>query len=384
MPAKTLYKHQARFIEKNPDRALLLWEVGTGKTLAACEWLKKRTDRKALVVCPKALVGKWKRDLKEEGAVADVMTRDEIKKADLAKYQCLVLDEAHDYASPLFSKARSQRATKIYNHIKDNPDTHVLLLTATPIRSTPWNIHTLACYLSIFWPVRAFRNKFEHMTSMYGRMHYELNKTWRTDVREYVEKVADIVLLKDCADVPKQHQQVIEIPWTPKQHNEIGQMYLAPAQEWHERHRRENSYEKLDVLKELLSGYRKAIVICYYVSQIEEYAKELAKERQVFVLSGSTKDQDAVIAAARASDDCVFFVQASMGNGFDAHEFSVMIFASQSFKFIDNIQSQGRILRMGNLHENTYIYLLGGKCDRAVFETIEKGHDFHAPSYLSK
>lgn len=382
---KTLYKHQALFLKKNPDRALLLWEMGTGKTLAACEWIKKRRDRYTLVVCPKALVKKWVRDLEE--AKVDplrvlVLSRDEIKKHPIDACNALVLDEAQDFASPLFSKARSERATKIYTHIKKHPDTHVLLLTATPVRSSPWNIHTLACYVGKFWPVKPFREHFEYFTDLYGRWHYELRPDWRKKVRPYVESIADIVLLRDCADVPTQHEQVIKIPWTAKQENTLGEKYLEAAAEWHERHRAENGKEKLDALKELIGGFRKVIVVCYYTAQIKEYSTEIGKDRQVFALEGSTKDQDKVISEAREADDCVFFVQASMGAGFDASEFSVMIFASQSFKFVDNIQAKGRILRMNNLHENTYIYLLGGKCDKSVYDTIAAGHDFHPPSYL--
>jgi len=378
---KKLWKHQEAFLTKNPDRGLLLWEVGLGKSRAACEWIKKRPDMAALVVCPKALIDKWRKDLAEVGAVAHVTSRDTVKILDISKYRALVLDEAQDFASPLFSKARSARATKIYNHVKNHPSTHVLLLTATPVRSTPWNIHTLACYIGRFWPVKEFRDEFEYMSSLFGRMHYELVKDWRLRVRKYVESVADIVLLRDCADVPVQESRVISIPWTKKQEKELGVEYLEPAKEWHERHRRENGAEKLAELKKLVAGYRKVIVVAYYTAQIEEYAREIGRERQVFVLSGATKNQGEVISAAQAADDCVFFLQASMGAGFDADSFSVMIFASQSFKFVDEIQTKGRILRMHNLHANEYIYLLGGKCDRSVYETIQAGHDFHPPSY---
>ncbi len=381
---KTLYEHQQRFIERNPDRALLLWEMSTGKTLAACEWLKLRPELPALVVCPKAIVGKWRRDLTEEGAVAQVITRDTVKVMDISKFKAIVLDEAHDFASPLFSGARSQRATKIYLHIKNHPDTHILLLSATPVRSTPWNAHTLACYLGKYWPAKEFRAKFEHLTNKFGRMHYELDHDWRKKIRPYIESISDIVLLRDCADIPTQHTQVVKVPWLPPQEKQLAKVFTDSSREWHDRHRAENGLEKLVVLKKLCDGYRKVIVVVYYTAQIEAYAAEIGKERQVFVLQGSTKDQDAVIQEARATDDCVFFVQASMGNGFDADEFSIMIFASQSFKFVDNIQAQGRILRRHNLHENTYIYLTGGKCDENVYKTIQAGHDFHPPSYLMR
>lgn len=384
---KTLYAHQAKFLKKNPDRMLLLWETGTGKTLAACEWIKKRKDRYTLVICPKAIKSKWLRDLEEAGVDelrVLVLTRDEVKKHNIEMCDALVIDEAQDFASPLFSKARSDRATKIYDHVKKYPDTHVLLLTATPVRSTPWNAHTLACYLQILWPVKEFRSQFEYMTDRYGRMHYELVSGWRKGIRPYIESISDIVLLSECADVPTQHEQVITIPWSKDQEREVTSQYMEPAKEWHTRHRRENGPEKLAKLKELVGGYRKVIVVCYYTEQIATYSKELGRDRQVFVLQGATKNQDEVIQSAQESDDCIFFVQASMGAGFDADKFSVMIFASQSFKFTDEIQTRGRILRRHNLHENTYIYLLGGECDQGVFDVIQKGHDFHPPSYLQK
>lgn len=370
---KTLYAHQQRFIDRNPDRALLVWETGTGKSLAACRWLKKREGRGlSLIVCPKALVAKWHRDLFEEridGFV--VLTRDQVKKVGLSQVKNLVIDEAQDFSSPLFSKMRSARATKIYNHLKENPDTHVLLLTATPVRSTPWNIHTLACYLGILWDVRKFRSTFEYMTDMFGRMHYELRPEWRKMVRPYVEEISDIVLMRDCIDVPTQHEQTVEVP----EEKMVMEQYESPSAEWYARHRHEQVV-KVPALRKILDGYRKCIVVCNYTEQISHYSKELGAERQVFVLQGSTKNPDDVIEAAKAADDGLFIIQASMGAGFDASEFSVVVFASLSFRYVDYVQMKGRVKRINNLHENLFIHILAGKCDRAVYDAIMRGTDF--------
>jgi superfamily II DNA or RNA helicase len=379
---KKLYKHQQRFIDKNPDHALLVWEGGTGKSLAAIRWLKNRPKRKGLVVCPKAIVDKWRRDLEEEGVKATVLSRDAVKVSDISKYEALVLDEAQDFASPLFSKQRSARATKIYEHIKKYPNTHVLLLTATPVRSTPWNIHTLACYLGKYWDIKRFRDTFEYMTDKFGRMHYELRSDWRKKVRPYVESISDIVLMQDCIDVPVQHHKVVTVPWTEKQESELNKKYLEPSSEWHERHRAENGEEKLLVLKKLTDQYRKSIVVCHYTEQIRHYSEELGKDRQVFVLEGATKNQDEIIQSARESDDCIFIIQAQMGAGFDAAEFSVVIFASMSFRYVDYVQMKFRVKRINNLHENLFIHLLGGENDEAIYDTIQKGHDFNPHEYL--
>jgi superfamily II DNA or RNA helicase len=372
---KTLYKHQQRYMdERNRNRDLLVWEMQTGKTAVACEWIKYRKHIKILVVCPKSIVAKWKRELVEWGAVADVVSRDHVKKIDLKNYGGLVLDEAQDFASPLFTKQRSARAMVIYNYIKCHPLACVLLLSATPIRSTSWNLHTLACYLNVIYPFREFRDEFFFFTDMYGKWHYEPRNDWRFKIRPYLENLADIVLLKDCIDVPDHTHQIINIKQTKK---------VDKSLEWHERHRAEQSDAKWKELKALIDGYRKVIVVVYYKDQIDDYVKRIGNDRPVFVLDGRTKDQNQVIEDAKQTDDCVFLLQASMGAGFSAAEFSVMIFASMSFKYVDYIQATGRLNSTENIHKNNYIYLIGGECDKAVYDTIISGHDFNPHKYLS-
>lgn len=380
---KKPYAHQQRFIDRNKNRDLLVWEGGLGKTFAGSLWLLKRPKMKALVVCPKAIIGKWKRDLVADGAKADVVSRDEIKKIDLNKYKAIILDEAQDFASPIFDKARSQRTTVLYQYVKDNPDAHILLLTATPVRSTPWNIHTLACFLGIYWDVVKFRDEFFHLTNKFGRMHYEKNKDWRIRIRKYIEEISDIVLMADVVDVPLQHNQVIQIPFTPAQENALGEQYLEPSAEWHARHRAENGKEKFKVLEGIMAKYRKVIVVCMYTQQLKDYAEYIGEDRAVFTLNGQTKDQDEVIKQAQEADDCVFLVQASMGAGFDADQFSVIVFASMSFKYIDYAQMKFRVKRIHNLHENTFIHLLGGKCDQSVYNAIDAGKNFDVVEYLA-
>lgn len=344
---------------------------------------------KALIVCPKAIVGKWEVDIKEWNVKARVITRDEIKglnDKELDTYQAIVLDEAQDFASPLFDGKRSKRAEVVYNYVKRNKYAHVLLLSATPVRSTPWNIHTLACFLGKYWDVKDFRSKFFYLTDMFGVMHWEKRKGWQKTIRPFIEEISDIVLMEECIDVPIQHNQVVEIPWTKQQEAELAQqMYEEPSAEWHSRHRMENGKEKMEKLEKITNGYRKTIVVCHYRSQIDEYSKYLeSKGRLVFTLHGGTKDQHEVIEEAKSSDDCVFIVQAQMGAGFDASEFSIVIFASMSFRYVDYVQMKGRVKRINNLHENTFIHLIGGECDQAVYDTIQENRDFDVHDYMSK
>ena len=385
--SKKLYAHQQRFLNKNPDKALLVHETGTGKTVTAICWMNLRPNAKMLVVCPKGIIEKWRRDIygwgTERRVETDVVSRDGVKKINLNNYDGLIIDEAQDHASPLFDKSRSQRAGTIYNYVKKHPRAYILLLTATPVRSTPYNIHTLACYLGIYWDIKAFREEFFYFTDKYGRFHWEKKKGWQKAIRPYVEKISDIVLMSECTDVPRQNHQVINIKWTAEQEKELkNKGYMEPMAKWIARHRLEQGERKYKERKKLIDGYQKIIVVCHYKAQIADYVERIGDERLVYVLTGETKDQDMVIEEAKQAKDCVFFVQASMGAGFDASEFSVIVFASMSFRYVDLVQMRGRVKRINNLHENTFIYLLAGKNDEAVYTTLMAGQDFDPIHYL--
>jgi len=133
-----------------------------------------------------------------------------------------------------------------------------------------------------------------------------------------------------------------------------------------------------------MDGNRKVVVVCYYLDQIKDYKERIGNDREVFVMTGSTKNQGQVVKDANESDSCILLIQASLGAGFDLDRFSIMVFASMGFAFVSKIQMEARINRIHNLHPNRYIYLLGGKCDRAVFTQLQKGMDFHPPAYYNK
>lgn len=152
---------------------------------------------------------------------------------------------------------------------------------------------------------------------------------------------------------------------------------MKPFLTWHDKARIEGLPAKLAWLKKYTADKRKVVIVARYISQIDYLAKELAKEREVHVLTGAVKNQEEVIAAARESFENYFLIQSSMGAGFQLPEFSYMIFVSLSFSVRDFIQMRGRILRIDALKSNWIVHLLGGKLDEAVFQRVIKdGLDF--------
>jgi len=367
-----LLHHQEIFKKNMKDKMLLVWEGGVGKTIAACVWLKDGRDDDALVICPKRVVKKWQTALSDWQTKATVVSKDDFKKMPVKKWSALVVDEADEFASPLFTKGRSGLSEVLYKLVKAY-DMPTLLLTATPIRSTPWNLHSLLCYLGIYIDWKVWRDRFFSLESRpFLRWSAWFPKVdWRTEIRPTLEKYADIVLLKDCVNfLDPIQEEIIKIKSKP-----FKSTLLHPTERFVEEHK----YEQSEKHKEILSigkKYRKVLVVAYYVEQVEELKKSLSKDREVFMVHGGVKKQEEILEQAQKSAECYLIVQASLGAGFDADTFSCAVFTSMSYKVRDFVQMKYRLRRIHNLHPVVYYYLMAGKCDKKVYTTIQLGRDF--------
>ena len=362
-----LYKHQQEFINKKLTKALVAMEAGTGKSVIASVWLKDH-DAFALVVCPKKIVKKWEQTLKTWGVKATVLSKEEFKKSELTPWSAIVVDEADEFFSPLYiAKDRSQLSEHLFNQLKTYP-CPLLLTTATPIRSTPANLHTAITFLGHDIPWKAWRDKYYELTKKpYMQFTAWLPKNnWRTLIQEDLKKYAHIVNLKDCVDLPPVTEEKIQIK-TPK-------YVMGDNHNFYTEHKHEQQ-NKLSTIKDIAKGHRKLFLVVYYVEQIEELQKQL-KDRPVYVLYGKTKNQEEVIRQAQEDEDCYFIVQSGTGAGFDADTFSCMVFVSMGFAVRDWIQMKARIRRIHNLQPVKYIYLQGGRADKRILQNIEMGKDF--------
>jgi len=375
-----LYKHQSEFKARNPDKALLVWEGGTGKTVGACEWLKQGRDQDALVVCPKRICSKWEAELIKWGAKATVMSKENFKKLPQKEWSAKVIDEADEFASPLFTKGRSQLATAMYNQTRRYPDTPTLLLTATPIRSNPYNLHTLLCYMGNWIDWKSWRKHYFNLESR-PYLPYPAwipKKDWQKGIRQDLEKYAEIVLLKDCVDdLPPSVEEIVKIRSTGKFKKDID--WIEPMKIFVEKHKWEHQNAHKKVL-EIGKEYRKVLVVAHYTDNLNLLKEKLSKDRTTFAVDGSMsgEEQEKILLEANSEDceECFLIVQASLGAGFDADTFSCVIFSTMSFKVRDHIQMKYRVRRIHNLHPVKYVYLIGGKCSTRVYDTIMKGKDF--------
>lgn len=165
LPLTNFQKHGAaramRLIHETGG-AIVADEVGLGKTFIAGEIMKAYVDRRqrALLICPAQLRDTtWRKFrhaqqlmnveclsyeelyLDQQLAVADPDQFQEKLLSPLRDYQLIIVDEAHNYRNPDTPTRAAVLRKLLWGQKRD-----VLLLTATPVNNTLWDLYHLIRY----------------------------------------------------------------------------------------------------------------------------------------------------------------------------------------------------------------------------------------------
>ncbi len=163
LPLTSFQKHgvaRALRLIRDTGGAIVADEVGLGKTFIAGEVLQIYRERRqrALLICPAALRDStWKKFqarfelfvecLSFEELANDIQLRDAQRphadqrklQMPLAEYQLVVIDEAHNYRNP----DAPTRAAALRRLLSGQQRRDVLLLTATPVNNSLWDLYHL-------------------------------------------------------------------------------------------------------------------------------------------------------------------------------------------------------------------------------------------------
>lgn len=376
-----LWAHQEKFLNNPNDFAILCWETGCAKTFTSKLWLKQNgRDKNPVVICPKQIRANWKEDC----PFAAVLSFEDFKKLGGPKDPtAIIVDEADGMASPLFvASLRSQRTEKFYKYTQLYRDVPTLLLTATPVRSSPWNMHTLLvlCHMVAPDSWKRYREAYFELTykPFLPRPAWFPKKNWRKEMQALINKYTHVALMQDLVDVlPPETYEVIKLKEPEYEKNEEWE----PMAQFVGDHRMEQ-LSKVAEIEKISRGYRKVVIVAHFTDDIDRLEKQMAKSRATFVLDGRTKHPEQVIADAEDDDECFLIIQASVGAGFELHTFSVMIFASMGYSVRNEVQMRGRIRRISSLKPVKYVYLLGGRCDKAIYDNVKAGKEFIPAEYL--
>lgn len=142
---------KARQILRKYDGVMIADSVGLGKT-----WVGKRLledyayhmRQKALVICPAALRSMWQRELRSATIAADVVSQEELGRAEFDLYpyrdvDVILIDEAHNFRNKLANRYQQLETIISANGRRGRDGTRkkVILLTATPINNTVFDLY---------------------------------------------------------------------------------------------------------------------------------------------------------------------------------------------------------------------------------------------------
>lgn len=391
----SLYKHQIDFLKQNPNKSSLVHSCGTGKTRTSLEW-SKLYDGNTLVICPKALKTNWQREADKCAAIIHVLTKEEFRKTYLvlARFSQVIVDEVHNgFLTPHF---KSQMSKALRHYLKVHSVPRVLLCSATVYSSSPWNIYNLAFLTGHKWDWQKFNNTFFTQVRMGHRMIPKVKKGSETKLAEITKRIASVVSLEECVDVPAQTFETEYFDLTEQQKQIIKDNYdPLPIVRFTSHHQISNGVLKgNEFLKDIsdipsLKNERivslcnendKVIIVCRYNMQIDALAK-LLKSHRPMIIRGDVKDRDKVCQEAEKAEKAVVLIQSSCSMGFELPSFRIMVFASMDFSYTHYKQMCGRILRINNLQKNLYIHLIAGEMDQAILDAIGRKQDFNIALY---
>jgi superfamily II DNA or RNA helicase len=330
-----------------------------------------------------------------------VLTKEEFKKShkSAVRYQNVIVDEAHYFLG--MKSALSKALHAFLKATKPN----ILMLTATPYRSSPWDVYRLLELLD--HPTRPsywrFSTQCFSQVRMGGRMIPVQRKGLEPILAEYIRQVASIVKLEDCIDVPDQIHEVEYFSLTEEQNDAIAASYdPLPIVRFTKIHQicggtlKGDEYndsqifisEKLARMIELVESNPRMIVVCRYKSELRmlhEYFKQAKPKLLNGLIDGdvSGPEREAILSSFRNKDSYVLFVNASCAEGWELSDCPLMVFYSMDFSLLREIQMRGRIQRINNIKKNTYLYLVvEGTIDEDIYECVTvKKRDFHLAIY---
>jgi len=370
-----LYAHQIRAINEATRRVLIAHSVGCGKTATAIG-IAKRNKGKTLVVCPKGLRLNWPKELSMWEYTADVVTKEEFKKTskELKKYDNLIIDESHWF----FGKSAMNKALSVY--LKKH-DPNLILLTGTPKTSQDyWPIYRAALLLGHKWEYLKFRDLYYKQQYFGQRCLWVRKEGMEARAEESIRKIASVVSLNDCADVPEQQEIVIETGETKEQLRLKSEVLdIAQIARFTAEHKIECAGNKMESLLRFAEENKKIMIVTRYRDNLKYIVETLRKEKyNVYEIHGDviTEDRQKVIDSVEIVDECIVVATAGTCEGYSLSSIPVMIFVSMDFSYKAFVQMKARIQRINALKKNIYIYLIGGACDKKIYDSMMKQKDF--------
>ena len=405
-----LYHHQRKTVEETPSKWGLWFRMRVGKTPPAIRLACKYT-KSAIIICPKSIKFNWEKEIAIwnntdcEFTVVPI-SQFRIKYKQLPKAEAIIFDEVHACGG----NYRSQGFKAVKAYIKYHSVDYIWLLTGTPYTASPWSVYSYSELLGRNWNWYAFKKTFfdEFKIGALPRPgQRDLRKVitipkkgMEAKLQELLCKLGTVIDLKDVAEVVDD-EDIIEYFELNAEQKRLMKEYVDPnaMTQYTKYHQIESGLvlgdgyvEDLEFecpkdkrLLEICESNDKTMVVCRFRNQIAKYEKLLEKTGiKIFKIMGGKKLTASEVAEiAEKEERAIILVQCDTVAGYSLKSFSLIVFASMSYSFVNFDQVKFRTKDMTKTTPNQYIYLLtqGDSIDNAIYNNVINKQNFSLELY---
>lgn len=420
----TLYRHQEvalAYMRTEKDFALFM-EQGTGKTIPTLirigELLKSGKAETALVVCPKAVIGSWQRDIAKltEGDENSFLSAVEVVNYDIVwrraeylkgRWDVIVLDESHKIKRHTTRRAKALLQMSLRAKYR-------YILTGTPINNGHLeNIWSQFCFLEPYESrgrvySRIFDGSYYDWLGRYAfldKYHQPYRYRDVDRLQSIIEEHSYRVTKAECLDLPdKLPDEVYDIECLEKKRykelmkdstlEEFDVVATNPLSRLTKLRQFCSGWvvdpvtgehipmkcEKLSALEDFLDGWEKKLVIfCQFKDSVDAVSGLLGKLGiSHAILDGRTKDKT-VWKRFQTDESLQMMVcqYESANAGIDLYAADTMLFYEPTLSSNTLEQAKDRIHRIGQRHKCSYIHFITkGTIERAIYSALQGYKDF--------
>ena len=386
----SLFKHQQEAIRwiKDRKRSFLHADIGTGKSLIAIELFKMFSSMNPILITKKSTFTSWDVELKKfaPDLKLTMLSTESFsrngKHKDAGANDIVVMDE-----SSLVKNHKSKRSKNIYKFCRGGGK--VLLMSGSALTKSPLDIFSQAKVLGFMYKdcntYNKFMAEFAHtrkvkfpgarweVQMITGYKNLDVLRDWMATFTMEIKK-EDVLKDLPSKTMIKRYCEPSVNPTNEDYGIEGDEIALTKLQKicTYESNHSAKMNELNEILDEL--GDQKVLLLAEYMVTIDSISELLDKRKDSYVkFTGKENRNERAEAVYEFTEgEAQFFVgnYGVVSHGLNLANSSVCIFVAPCYSYDFMTQAAGRIYRKGTTLPVTYISLVGGKGERAVYRSL--------------
>lgn len=395
-----LRPHQKKAVDESPNKWCLWFRQRVGKTATAIMLAETRC-KSCLIISPKQIKQNWNNEVanwSKGNCKFFIISKEDMRlnKNLPDNIEGIIVDEVHS----AFGNYQTKSFKALERYIKLQNCQYIWLLSGTPMTANNFSIYSYGRLLGKDWNWFEWRKTFNFPIKMGNRVIWQPRKDKDAELQTILKRIGTVIDLKDVADIADDEDVFEYFPLNKEQKELIKESFdPLPIVRNLKQHEIESGillgdgYRKTKYINcakdkriiELADQEDKVVIIVKYLELINKYEKLLSSSGKIiFKISGQEKKTATEISAeAEKCDKAIVIIQSDTVMGYSLQSFSLVVFASMSYSFVNYDQVRFRTKNINKSTPCVYVHLLtdGKSIDKAVYDCVSRKQNFSIELY---